>query len=93
MANRRPSPASTHFTRRDFVGGIAAAAVAAAAPALAADDATVAAAPAAAGTGAARNGRIQQSACRWCYNNVELDKLAAEGKKMGLVGIDLLSPK
>ena len=41
---------------------------------------------------AARKGRIQQSACKWCYDRIPLEQLAAEGKKMGLVGIDLLGP-
>src|SRR5688500_17713972 len=41
---------------------------------------------------AAVKGRIKQSACRWCYGKIPLDDLAAAGKKMGLVGIDLLGP-
>jgi hydroxypyruvate isomerase len=75
--NNRPSTAPT---RRHVLGGVAAAAVAGivAPGALAADG--------------PRKGRIQQSACRWCYGKVELETLASEGKKMGLVGIDLLSP-
>ena len=67
-------------SRRHVIGTVAAAAVAGIVTpnALAAD--------------APRKGRIQQSACRWCYSRIELETLAAEGKKMGLVGIDLLSP-
>jgi hydroxypyruvate isomerase len=38
------------------------------------------------------NGRLQQSLCRWCYNKIELDTLAAHAKKIGLVGIDLVGP-
>lgn len=38
-------------------------------------------------------GRIQQSASRWCYGKIPLDELCAAGAKMGLKGIDLLSPK
>lgn len=84
-----------HLTRRTLIGGAAAAALTAAAPAAvlsAQDDAAQHAAAGVAGKAGARKGRIQQSACRWCYSRIELDKLAAEGKKMGLVGIDLLSP-
>jgi hydroxypyruvate isomerase len=73
-------------TRRTVLGGAAAAAVAGmlVPQTFAQDDQ---ASPA-----AARKGRIQQSACKWCYGRIPLDQLAAEGKKMGLVGIDLLGP-
>ena len=37
-------------------------------------------------------GRIKQSASMWCYRGVSLDELCAEGKKFGLVGVDLLRP-
>jgi len=36
-------------------------------------------------------GRIRQSASKWCYK-MPLEKLCAEGKKMGLVAVDLLRP-
>jgi hydroxypyruvate isomerase len=39
------------------------------------------------------NGRINQSASRWCYGKLTLDQLCEAGAKMGLVGIDLLGPK
>ena len=39
-----------------------------------------------------KNGRINQSVSRWCYNNIELDKFCADVKKMGLKGIDLMRP-
>ena len=35
-------------------------------------------------------GNIKQSVCHWCYGNVELEDLAKEAKKIGLVGIDLI---
>jgi len=38
-------------------------------------------------------GNINHSACRWCYNDIPLDKLAEAGKEMGLKGIDLLKPE
>jgi len=37
-------------------------------------------------------GNINHSVCRWCYKEVDLDTLCAEGKKMGLKGIDLVGP-
>ena len=37
-------------------------------------------------------GNINHSVCRWCYKEIELDILCAEGKKMGLKGIDLVGP-
>jgi hydroxypyruvate isomerase len=68
--------------------------------ALAATAATLASAALPVVTGAAdsseeklvKNGRLQQSLCRWCYNKIELDTLAAHAKKIGLVGIDLCGP-
>ena len=36
--------------------------------------------------------KINHSACRWCYNDIPLDDLAAKAKQIGLVGIDLLGP-
>jgi len=37
-------------------------------------------------------GNINHSVCRWCYNDIPLDVLCSEGKKMGLKGIDLVGP-
>jgi hydroxypyruvate isomerase len=37
-------------------------------------------------------GRLKQSVCRWCYPKISLDELCSSGKRMGLVGIDLLNP-
>ncbi len=39
-----------------------------------------------------KNGRINQSASRWCYRDLSLDQLCEAGAKMGLKGIDLLKP-
>ena len=36
--------------------------------------------------------KINHSACRWCYNDIPLEDLAARAKKIGLVAIDLLGP-
>jgi len=43
-------------------------------------------------TTAKLKGRINHSACRWCYNKISLDDLCKAGKEMGLVAIDLLHP-
>ena len=42
-------------------------------------------------TPVSRKGRIHQSASRWCYKDVPLDKLCAYGAEIGLKGIDLLN--
>src|SRR5690349_4825707 len=47
---------------------------------------------ASAGGSAVTKGRIKQSVCKWCFPKVSVEKLAAEGKRMGLKAIDLLSP-
>ncbi len=43
-------------------------------------------------TANAKDGRLNQSVCRWCFNGMSLDDLCKEAKEMGMVGIDLLSP-
>src|SRR5215217_147539 len=67
---------TNQLSRRQWIGGAATAAVmagAGAVPLLAADN--DAATPAAASASGKPKGRIQQSACRWCYSKVELDTL------------------
>ena len=39
-----------------------------------------------------RKGQIRQSASRWCYQKIPLEKLCAYGAGIGLKGIDLLNP-
>jgi hydroxypyruvate isomerase len=39
-----------------------------------------------------KNGRINQSVSRWCYNKIPLDKFCGICAQMGLKGIDLLEP-
>jgi hydroxypyruvate isomerase len=39
-----------------------------------------------------KNGRINQSVSRWCYNKFSLDELCTVAKKMGMTAIDLLGP-
>jgi hydroxypyruvate isomerase len=38
-------------------------------------------------------GRINHSACKWCYGDIPLEELCMEGKKIGLKSIDLIGPK
>src|SRR5687768_18521875 len=35
---------------------------------------------------------IKQSVCRWCFNEMPLDDLAANAKRIGLKSIELLQP-
>lgn len=42
---------------------------------------------------AALKGNIRQSVCRWCFQDMPLDKLCAAAKEMGIQGIDLVGPK
>ncbi|MEN9599773.1 MAG: hypothetical protein RL596_2092 [Bacteroidota bacterium] len=36
---------------------------------------------------------IHHAVCRWCFNDLTLDQLCIESKKIGLQGIDLIGPK
>lgn len=38
-------------------------------------------------------GNINHSACRWCYNDIPMDKFLSAAKDIGLKGIDLLGPE
>jgi hydroxypyruvate isomerase len=38
-------------------------------------------------------GNINHSVSRWCFNDIDLDTLCSESKKMGITGIDLVGPK
>jgi hydroxypyruvate isomerase len=39
-----------------------------------------------------RKGRINHSACKWCYGKIPLDDFCKAGKEIGLVAVDLLNP-
>lgn len=41
----------------------------------------------------ALKGNINHSVCRWCYNNLSLEELCIQAKKIGIKGIDLVGPK
>ncbi len=40
----------------------------------------------------ARNGRLKQSVCRWCFGNIPLEDLCKAAKEMGLSSVELLGP-
>jgi len=82
----KPYCKDSKVTRRDMLTGMAGAAVA-----------TVAgmAVPGVASAEVERvvkNGRINQSVCKWCYNSLSLDELCAAAAKMGLKSVELLNP-
>ena len=72
------------ITRRDALKAMAGTVALAALP-LARSADSPAAAPAAAGS-------FRHSACRWCYQKIPLDDLAAAAKRSGLESIELLEP-
>ncbi|NNE91863.1 MAG: TIM barrel protein [Verrucomicrobiales bacterium] len=81
-----PSP----FSRRSFVGGTAkTAAITAVAASMhtrfsrAEEDAKKSGA----------GGKINHSACKWCYKNISLDDLCTAGKEFGLRSVELLMPE
>ena len=79
------APISRRSALGKIVGGTAAVAAAQLTPRIMAQDSEPLAP-------AKLKGRINHSACRWCYGKVELDELCRAGKEMGLVAIDLLNP-
>ncbi len=77
------------LSRRGFVSGSTTAAITVVAASLhsrfslAEDDAKKA------GVG----GKIQHSACKWCYKDISLDDLCTAGKEFGLQSVELLMPE
>jgi len=69
---------SSKITRREMLSGVAGAAVATVAgmamPRVASADVER----------VVKNGRINHSVCRWCYNSLSLDELCDAAAKMGL---------
>jgi hydroxypyruvate isomerase len=83
------SPTEQTISRRNF-GLTAAGTVAAGAATIAAANANpsaIADAPV-----DAKKGKLNQSVCKWCYGKLSLEEMCVEAVKLGLVGIDLLSP-
>ncbi len=54
--------------------------------------ALAAGAPALAEESSMKKGRINQSVCQWCFKSWDQETFCQNAKKLGLVGIDLLSP-
>ena len=76
------------LSRRTFVSTTSAATVAAVAASM--QERFALAEEAAAKAGVA--GKINHSACKWCYKDISLDDLCTAGKEFGLEAIDLLDP-
>ncbi|MGA2691778.1 MAG: TIM barrel protein [Opitutaceae bacterium] len=77
------------ITRRDALKAMAGSAALAALPRVRAEETkpmTDSPAP------AQSTGSFRHSACRWCYQQIPLDDLAREGKRVGLESIELLEP-
>ncbi|AMV39131.1 hydroxypyruvate isomerase family protein [Planctomyces sp. SH-PL62] len=82
-----PLSSGPENTRRDLFRAATAAVAAGATLGASPTSAFAAAAPR-----SAAEGRLKQSVCRWCYGKISLDELCSAAKRMGLVGIDLLTP-
>jgi hydroxypyruvate isomerase len=80
---KNPAP----FSRRSFVTGCTASVAAVAASM---NERFALAEEAAAKAGV--SGKINHSACKWCYKDISLDDLCIAGKPFGLRAIDLLDP-
>jgi len=85
-------------TRREFVqngvalgGAIAGLGAASACASSGAAGVAMTAADATAASGA-RASAIKQSVCRWCFNDMPLDELAANAKRIGLHSVELIGP-
>jgi len=78
----------TNMSRRSALGKVAASAAALAV----ATKLSPAATAAESSTPMKLKGRINHSACKWCYSKIELDAFCQAGKEIGLVAVDLLQP-
>jgi hydroxypyruvate isomerase len=54
---------------------------------------SAAAAPAGSAVASASATPIKQSVCRWCFDKMSVDDLAANAKRIGMVAMDLLQPE
>src|SRR5689334_24011906 len=78
------------LNRRDFLA--ASAVSAAAASAIASQPEAAKPAAAAPADRVKLKGRINHSACRWCYGGMPLDDLCANAAAIGLKSVELLNP-
>jgi hydroxypyruvate isomerase len=79
---------SSPFSRRRFVSG-STATIAAVSASLQTRFALAEKAAEEAGVG----GKINHSACKWCYRDISLDDLCTAGKEFGLESVELLMPE
>ncbi len=82
---------SNQLNRRDAIGASITATIAAGALA-SATQTTQAAEGANKVSVDAKQGRLNQSVCKWCYSKIELEAMAKFCASLGMVGIDLLDP-
>jgi hydroxypyruvate isomerase len=78
----------TEFSRRSFVAAGSTAAITATAASMHTRFGLAEEAARKVGAG----GKINHSACKWCYKDIALDDLCVAGKEFGLASIDLLDP-
>ncbi|MHC4623499.1 MAG: hydroxypyruvate isomerase family protein [Planctomycetota bacterium] len=84
--NKKAGEGKSEISRRDFIRASAASLAA-----LTVGAGSVA--PAAEIKRVVKNGRINQSVCKWCYRkSFSLDQLCAAAAKMGLKSVELLTP-
>ena len=81
----------TFWNRRTALKGLLASAASVGAAGVAAVAVKPAAVPAANPAMPLKN-NVRHAACRWCYQDIELDKFCAGAKEIGLQGIDLVGP-
>src|SRR5258708_14956783 len=75
----------SHLSRRNLLRTVISGATMAALPSLSSSSSSQQNTP------VRRKGQIRQSASRWCYHSISLEKLCAYGAEIGLKGIDLLN--
>src|SRR5260221_10130011 len=75
----------SHLSRRNLLRTVISGATMAALPSLSSSSSSQQNTP------VRRKGQIRQSASRWCYKDIALEKLCAYGAEIGLKGIDLLN--
>src|SRR5260370_6271175 len=75
----------SHLSRRNLLRTVISGATMAALPSLSSSSSSQQ------NTAVRRKGQSRQSASRWCYHSISLEKLCAYGAEIGLKGIDLLN--
>lgn len=86
MNSKKAPQSSRSFSRRQLLGGAAAAMAATGLPGILRAEAKESGP-------AVVKGRINQSVCQWCFNPMTLDELAGHAKALGLRSVELVDPK